>query len=107
MTKKMINCTHLQLLTQVRRQAAGQWDQDEEEVTYIKYFLYPFKYFPQVMEAVDLGAVEPVAERTFTHELVVPELPVSSPQDDPDIVNTYSLVVKLVAHRTTLQLQFS
>ena len=32
MTKKMINCTHLQLLTQVRRQAAGQWDQDEEEV---------------------------------------------------------------------------
>ena len=31
MTKKMINCTHLQLLTQVRRQAAGQWDQDEEE----------------------------------------------------------------------------
>ena len=39
MTKKMINCTHLQLLTQVRRQAAGQWDQDEEEVTYIKYFL--------------------------------------------------------------------
>ena len=50
------------------------------------------------MEAVDLGAVEPVAERTFTHELVVPELPVSSPQDDPDIVNTYSLVVKLVSH---------
>ena len=106
MTKKMINCTHLQLLTQVRRQAAGQWDQDEEEVTYIKYFL-SLKYFPQVMESVDLGAVEPVAERTFTHELVVPELPVSSPQDDPDIVNTYSLVVKLVAHRTTLQLQFS
>ena len=59
------------------------------------------------MEAVDLGAVEPVAERTFTHELVVPELPVSSPQDDPDIVNTYSLVVKLVSHRTTLQLQLS
>ena len=56
------------------------------------------------MEAVDLGAVEPVAERTFSHELVVPELPVSSPQDDPDIVNTYSLVVKLVSHRTTLQL---
>ena len=48
------------------------------------------------MESVDLGAVEPVAERTFSHELVVPELPVSSPQDDPDIVNTYSLVVKLV-----------
>ena len=59
------------------------------------------------MEAMDLGAVEPVSERTFSHELVVPELPVSSPQDDPDIVNTYSLVVKLVPHRTTLQLQFS
>ena len=56
------------------------------------------------MEAVDLGAVEPVAERTFSHELVVPELPVSSPQDDPDIVNTYSLVVKLVPHRNILMI---
>ena len=45
MTKKMINCTHLQLLTQVRRQAAGQWDQDEEEVRWIRYFLYLLKIF--------------------------------------------------------------
>ena len=59
------------------------------------------------MESVDLGAVEPVAERTFSHELVVPELAVSSPQDDPDIVNTYSLVVKLVSHRNNLRLQLS
>ena len=41
MTKKMINCTHLQLLTQVRRQAAGQWDQDEEEVRWSKIFSIP------------------------------------------------------------------
>ena len=47
------------------------------------------------MDPVDLGAVEPASEKTFAHDFTIPETHVSSQMDDPDIVVTYSLLVKV------------
>ena len=47
------------------------------------------------MDPVDLGAVEPASEKTFSHDFIIPETHVSSQLDDPDIVVTYSLLVKV------------
>ena len=58
---------------------AGKWGTDSEDI----------------MDPVDLGAVEPAAEKTFSHDFRVPESHVSSQPDDPDIVVTYSLLVNV------------
>ena len=47
------------------------------------------------MEAVDLGAVDPASEKTFSHDFIIPEAHVTSQSDDPNIVVTYSLLVKV------------
>ena len=57
----------------------GQWGTDSEDI----------------MDPVDLGAVEPASEKTFSHDFIIPETHVSSQLDDPDIVVTYSLLVKV------------
>lgn len=79
MTKKMIKSTSLELVQHVKRQAQGKWGTDSEDI----------------MDPVDLGAVEPAAEKTFSHDFRVPESHVSSQPDDPDIVVTYSLLVNV------------
>ena len=57
----------------------GQWGTDSEDI----------------MDPVDLGAVDPASEKTFSHDFIIPETHVSSQLDDPDIVVTYSLLVKV------------
>ena len=57
----------------------GYWDRASEDI----------------IEPVDLGAVEPASEKTFSHDFTIPETHVSSQLDDPDIVVTYSLLVKV------------
>ena len=57
----------------------GQWGTDSEDI----------------MDPVDLGAVEPASEKTFSHDFTIPETHVSSQLDDPDIVVTYSLLVNV------------
>ena len=48
-----------------------------------------------IMDPVDLGAVEPASEKTFSHDFIIPETHVSSQTDDKDIVITYSLLVNV------------
>lgn len=47
------------------------------------------------MDPVDLGAVEPASEKTFSHDFTIPETHVSSQTDDKDIVISYSLLVNV------------
>ena len=47
------------------------------------------------MDPVDLGAVEPASEKTFSHDFTIPETHVSSQTDDKDIVVSYSLLVNV------------
>ena len=47
------------------------------------------------MDPVDLGAVEAASEKTLTYDLVIPETHVTSQDDDPNIVVTYNLIIKL------------
>ena len=57
----------------------GYWDRASEDI----------------IEPVDLGAVEPASEKTFSYDFTFPETHVSSQLDDPVIVVTYSLLVKV------------
>ena len=48
-----------------------------------------------IMDPVDLGAVDPASEKTFSHDFSIPETHVTSQSDDPNIVVTYSLLIKV------------
>ena len=57
----MIKSTTIDLQNYIKRQAQMQWKTDLND--------------DDVMEAIDLGAVNPKEEKTFTHMLQVPTLP--------------------------------
>ena len=77
----MITSTLLSLENTIKRQAQGRWSTSTEII----------------MDEVDLGAVGPKEDKTLTYLLTIPELPVTTTdKEDPDIVNSYSLNVKVV-----------
>ena len=76
----MISSTLLTMENTIKRQAQGRWSTSTESI----------------MDPVDLGAVEPKEDKTLTYLLTIPELPVTTDKDDPDIVNNYNINVKVV-----------
>ena len=70
----------LEIECKVKRQAEGKWETSVVDI----------------MEPIDIGAVDPVAEKVLQHNLTIPDLPASSDKDHPDIVISYNLTVKIV-----------
>ena len=49
-----------------------------------------------IFEAVDVGAVEPNGEKTFNYILTIPQVPISSNNDEKNsIKNSYKINVKV------------
>lgn len=49
-----------------------------------------------IFDAVDVGAVEPNGEKTFNYVLTIPQVPISSNNDEKDsIKNSYKINVKV------------
>ena len=80
----MIESVNLSIERKIKRQAKGKWSSSLDEDDKV------------VVDPVDLGAVEPETfEKIFTHDLIIPEMPVTSDKNDPDIKINYFLVVKV------------
>ena len=89
----MIESVDVSIIQETKRKAEGKWSNFVSE---------------QVLDPVDLGEVEPQTfEKIFTHDLVIPDVPVSSDNDDDNIVTKYSLYVKVRSCSNILMLLIS
>ena len=76
----MINSTWLDLENNVLKKAEGHSENVRNDI----------------FEAVDVGAVEPNGEKTFNYVLIIPQVPISSNNDEKDsIKNSYKISVKV------------
>ena len=79
-TNKMIKNTWLDVENNVWKKADGHTENVRNDV----------------FDAVDIGAVEPEGEKTFNYVLTIPEVPISSNNDEKDsIKNSYKINVKV------------
>ena len=79
-TNKVIKNTWLDLENTVWKKADGQTENVRNDI----------------FEAVDVGAVEPNGEKTFKYLLIIPQVPISSNNDEKDsIKNSYKINVKV------------
>ena len=79
-TSKIIKSTWLDVENNVCKKADGQTENVRNDI----------------FEAVDVGAVEPNGEKTFNYILTIPQVPISSNNDEKDsIKNSYKINVKV------------
>jgi len=84
-TSKMIKNTWLDVENTVWKKAGGHTETVRNDI----------------FEAVDVGAVEPNGDKTFNYVLIIPQVPISSNNDEKDsIKNSYKISVKVVADVT-------
>ena len=79
-TNKVIKNTWLDLENTVWKKADGHTENVRNDI----------------FDAVDVGAVEPNGEKTFNYLLIIPQVPISSNNDEKDsIKNSYKINVKV------------
>ena len=79
-TSKMIKNTWLDVENTVWKKAGGHTETVRNDI----------------FEAVDVGAVEPNGDKTFNYVLIIPQVPISSNNDEKDSMkNSYKISVKV------------